>query len=276
MVAANKKLLARDPLAVPTLMLASFVIVGATTSIAAMATERIPVWLGAMVMFISCFAAFTPMHDASHKAVANRRWVNELVGRLCAVVLLVPFGAFRYIHLTHHRHTNDPDRDPDFYSGAGVIWLLPLRWLTQDAVYYTVFFRAERPRREKVEAVVTVGLLSALIVALGTTLGWTTLLLGWLLPARLAIAALAFAFDYLPHHPHRVPASVDRFQATRILESPWLTPLMLFQNYHLVHHLYPGVPFYRYGVVWYAKREELIAKGARVRFSPTSPVKVTR
>ena len=29
-----------------------------------------------------------------------------------------------------------------------------------------------------------------------------------------------------------------------------LTPALLYQNYHLVHHLHPLVPFYRYLTVW--------------------------
>jgi fatty acid desaturase len=33
-----------------------------------------------------------------------------------------------------------------------------------------------------------------------------------------------------------------------------LTPLLLYQNYHLVHHVYPTVPFYRYLKIWKAKQ----------------------
>ena len=29
----------------------------------------------------------------------------------------------------------------------------------------------------------------------------------------------------------------------------------MYQNYHLVHHLYPTVPFYRYGKVWKAREQ---------------------
>jgi fatty acid desaturase len=34
-----------------------------------------------------------------------------------------------------------------------------------------------------------------------------------------------------------------------------LTPVLLYQNYHLVHHLYPTVPFYRLLKVWNAKKD---------------------
>ena len=39
---------------------------------------------------------------------------------------------------------------------------------------------------------------------------------------------------------------------------------MLGQNYHLVHHLWPRVPFYRYGRVFYESREELESHGAEI------------
>jgi len=30
----------------------------------------------------------------------------------------------------------------------------------------------------------------------------------------------------------------------------------MYQNYHLVHHLYPNVPFYRMVKIWNARRDE--------------------
>lgn len=66
---------------------------------------------------------------------------------MCAVA--APFPAFRFVHLEHHKHTNDPALDPDHYrcvrvphsdqgatsvrerSGEGPKVLLPLHWLTQ-------------------------------------------------------------------------------------------------------------------------------------------------
>ncbi|MEM1031346.1 MAG: fatty acid desaturase [Myxococcota bacterium] len=260
----NKQLITRVPLAVPTLVLAVAVVLATLGTMTAAGLGAIPVWAAGTLMFFICFAAFTPMHDATHRAVGKKGKINEIVGRVCAAILLVPFGAFRHIHLQHHRHTNDPEHDPDFYSGNGPVWQLPFRWLTQDLTYYAIYFRAGRPRRELIEAIVTVVLSIGAVVGLSFWLGADVMLLGWVLPSRLAIGALAFAFDYLPHHPHSIPASEDRYAASRIFESKWLTPVLMFQNYHLVHHLYPSVPFYRYGTVWWDQRSALIAKGARV------------
>ena len=75
--------------------------------------------------------------------------------------------------------------------------------------------------------------------------------------------ALSFSFDYLPHKPHFVLASENPYRATRLFADPLLTPIFLYQNYHLVHHLYPGIPFYRYARVWREKRDELTRRGAR-------------
>lgn len=94
------------------------------------------------------------------------------------------------------------------------------------------------------------------------------LLLTWVLPARLAIFLLAFSFDYLPHRPHRVTAAENRFLATRIVDSRVLEVVLLAQNYHLIHHLYPAVPFYRYRQVWTAEEHVLREKGAPITRLP--------
>ena len=45
----------------------------------------------------------------------------------------------------------------------------------------------------------------------------------------------------------------------------WLfTPLMLSQNYHLVHHLHPSVPFYRYLATWRRNEEAYLERDAAI------------
>lgn len=260
----RKAILRGDDIAWPTIVVVVAAVGGWATSTTLALFDLIPWALAMLVNTVCAFATFTPMHDASHRSVARARWVNELVGRVAAIPLVAPFTAFRFLHLEHHKHTNEPDRDPDFYSGQGPRWLLPVRWLTQDLHYYVTYFSrlSERPEAERRETVAVFTGLYALAITLAAAGFVAPVVLLWLVPGRLATALLAFSFDYLPHRPHDVPARVDRYRATRLFVDAWLTPLFLFQNFHLIHHLFPGVPFYRYRVVWYALRDELIDKGA--------------
>jgi ring-1,2-phenylacetyl-CoA epoxidase subunit PaaE len=82
-----------------------------------------------------------------------------------------------------------------------------------------------------------------------------------LVPSRLTILFLAWAFDYLPHHRlHKTPRE-DRLKTTRNRVGwEWLlSPTLLYQNYHLVHHLHPVIPFYRYLAVWRRNEDAYLA-----------------
>jgi beta-carotene hydroxylase len=82
----------------------------------------------------------------------------------------------------------------------------------------------------------------------------------WIVPALLAVAFLGFAFDYLPHRPQD---STERYLDTRAYPSPVLNVVLLGQNYHLVHHAWVTVPWFRYQEVFEAARPDLDAVGAR-------------
>ena len=171
---------------------------------------------------------------------------------------MCPFLAFRYAHLAHHRHTNDPLGDPDHYSGRGSKWLLPLRWLSIDAYYYRWMGDRKDGGSTFLFGVV---LVACALSAMGAG---AEVLFCWLVPARLAMGLIAFSFSYFPHAPHDVTAKEDRFRASNILLYPGLTVALLYQNYHLIHHLYPGVPFYRYARIFRSKRSELVRRGAPI------------
>jgi len=92
-------------------------------------------------------------------------------------------------------------------------------------------------------------------------MGWSYPLFIYILPAWIAVTFLAFAFDYLPHHPHAVQ---KRYLDTRIILFPGLSTFLLSQNMHLIHHLHPNIPFYYYGKAFKAIRKKLEEKGARI------------
>lgn len=242
-------------LALPTLLLASTVVTGWGATVALVFAGVLPYWAAVLLATPLAYVAFTPMHDATHGSVARAKWINAVVGRACGLVLFAPYSAFRWAHLAHHKHTNHAAEDPDMWSAAGPVWSHPLRWLTQDVGYYAHYVRVwkTRPVAERVETVVTLAALLALVgVAFWAGHGLEVTVL-WLVPTRLAVGLLAFLFDYVPHHPHNVTAREDRYRATRNLGGRTLSPWMLYQNWHLSHHMMPGVPFYRYASAWRAR-----------------------
>jgi ring-1,2-phenylacetyl-CoA epoxidase subunit PaaE len=44
----------------------------------------------------------------------------------------------------------------------------------------------------------------------------------------------------------------------------WATPLFVYQNYHLVHHLHPSVPFYRYVRAWRRNEQAYLDRNAAI------------
>jgi len=203
------------------------------------------------------FSMFTVLHESIHGAVGHRAFVNQLYGRLSMPFVSI-FGTFpmlKYVHIEHHRNTNeDIHVDPDAWSLAGPGWLAPLRWLTIDA-WYCHFYLSRLRRRPRGEIagfltnlVVVIALL-CVVCALG---GELKLVVIYFIPQRIGMLILAWWFDWLPHHDLGATAKVNRFRTTRLRVGwePVMTPLLFYQNYHLVHHIHPMIPFYRYVRAW--------------------------
>jgi beta-carotene hydroxylase len=217
------------------------------------------------------YAMFTVLHDSIHRTVGRPKWINELFGRLSMpfVGLWATYPVMRYIHQEHHRNTNeDPLSDPDAWAHTGPSWQLPLRWLTIDAWYsrFCLPRMRYRPRKEIVGLVINEILLVALFSALlGFGYGWELLLI-YLVPQRLGLGILAWWFDWLPHHDLGVTAKVDAFRASRVRVGAerLMNPLMFNQNFHAVHHLHPGIPFYLWVKAWKQNEVAYVNRGVPV------------
>jgi fatty acid desaturase len=205
------------------------------------------------------YLAYTPLHEAAHGGIGKPLALNLWTGRVAGLFFYSPFKAYRHMHIEHHRHVNHESKDPDLWSGKSFPLL---RWITQDLHYYWIFLR-DAPRLDRSvrsEAYVQMAF-SLAIAAVAICFGYGKIVLwGWFLPARVAIAWLAFSFNYLPHYPHDPALRDTEFKATMIRSSGWLDWPLLMQNFHLIHHLYPKVPFYRYRRIWTVSRNRLLEK----------------
>ena len=213
----------------------------------------------------SIYLLFTVMHDSMHRTAHESRFINDLLGRLSALPLTVTMPLFRAVHHEHHSHTNDPERDPDLIVNRGPRWALPFWCLAIMVEYRRHYFgrRMWRDRSDLIEAIAMECLLFGAIVLAAATGTFATLAIVWLGPALIAVAVLALCFDFLPHYPY---TSQERYLDTRIYPGRILNALLLGQNYHLIHHLWTTIPWYRYQRVFGEVEDELIGRGARIEW----------
>lgn len=240
----------------PTVALVALVLAGVIADFWLFATGALTLAAALPIYAVLTYFSYTPLHEAAHGNIHGGReglqWLNDLCGYLVAPLIAIPYSTHRVEHFNHHRHTNQPDKDPDYivsnmrhgllafvFSGFHLLW-----------VQNTYLFRsywATAPRRERV----------SYFAELGLSIGWRVLFLA--LVAREGAGALllwgylvgafftVYWFAYRPHLPYEEPA---RYRNTNSLLMPaWMKPLEWFwlgQNLHSVHHLFPRVPFYRY------------------------------
>ena len=251
----------------PTIMLTGAVFGAYMGVLWASVTGFLPMWAGIALSTGLLYMIFTPMHEAAHGNIKGRKkslsWLETSIGWLSAFMLFAPYPAFKVLHLRHHAETNNPTEDPDNWIASRNPLMLLFKCLTIMPDYYYHFFaKPYKQAREKIPAVL-VGVLAiaGAFTALGMNFGWHVPLLLWLLPAILALGILAIVFDWIPHPPHQERA---RYLDTRAIVMPGLETLMLGQNYHLMHHLYPPIPFYQYGKAFHEMRPLLEEKGAPI------------
>ncbi|MET0707582.1 MAG: fatty acid desaturase [Tardiphaga sp.] len=179
-------------------------------------------------------------------AHSDRR-INAWMGRIAAAIEGLSFPLFRIIHLQHHAFTNDAERDPDFVIGRQPRWLLPL-WTVVRLLHDNHFMLRRKlwdgRRRQLLEHLATVALQIAVIAVCIVCDRVEVLMWGWLGPALVSGALLELSGAWAVHYPH---TSTHPLESTRMFHGRLLQVLMLNQNYHLVHHLWPRSPWFRYG-----------------------------
>lgn len=231
-------------------------------------------WAAVPINGILIYYIFTPLHEAVHGNIAGRHrdrvWIEKLVGHVSGFVLLAPYPGFRALHLHHHANTNDPVEDPDYWVRSRT-WLGQfVRSLVIQPVYILHLWKIARdPGTLRAFAWEMVYLFSyVLIVFVAWLLGFAReVLLLWILPGYIGVVLCPMALDWPVHHPH---SGRGRYVDTAVLLFP--RPFGLLMNvilsghaYHLIHHLYPRLPFYRYGTAWRALKDELMLLNPLVR-----------
>lgn len=214
-------------------------------------------WCVFLMNVLALHLAGTVIHDASHNAAHRNRVVNAMLGHGSALILGFSFPVFTRVHLQHHAHVNDPENDPDhFVSTGGPLWLIAARFF-----YHEIYFFQRRLWRKWELLEWFLGRLAVgLLVFTAIQLDFLGYIFNyWFSPALVVGIALGLFFDYLPHRPFE---ERDRWKNARVYPSGILNLLIMGQNYHLIHHLWPSIPWYRYKPAYEVMKPLLDTKGS--------------
>ncbi len=223
-----------------------------------------PALLGAATILLTLLSSFglhslgVMGHEGTHFTLHKKRIISAYIGVL--VSALVPFHldmGFAIRHNQHHRFTNT-DKDPDLkvFSSFRSLWSrLFLARLRASHEYMSTTLQLASGRYPA-EWDAMLNLSRSQITNLART-NITASILFTLVYVLIAINSQAFAIAFLatftwailisglrPFLEHAGTNS-DRMTNSRSWISPLFNVLYAGINYHLAHHLAPGVPAYR-------------------------------
>jgi fatty acid desaturase len=175
-------------------------------------------------------------HECDHGTAFKTRWLNVWAARFSGIWILLPSPLHKWSHFTHHRHTQDWDKDTElldrkpFTSAWQYLWLF---WGTSTH-FYRAKFILQQAFGHVPEAVPTGRQRRQLVLAAR-----------WQLVGYAAIAAQWFYWlqglgehTGLTHRPNTL-LNTRTFKTNAFMR--WIHWNM---TYHTVHHTYPSVPFH--------------------------------
>jgi fatty acid desaturase len=204
---------------------------------------------GGLLSAVALNAFVLLMHDGMHHTLFRNRTWNWLGSVVLGSTFFMSFTAYRIMHTRHHRFLGDP-RDPDDYQNyvrrpQAVLWSLHFVRLTVGSLLYLALIPLlalkygtdEERRRVLVEYVTMLAIYSAVWhLASGRFL-----VFAWVAPL-LVVGSLTAIRGFTQHG---ITDAADPYLASRtVLPNPIIGFLLLHENFHLEHHLFPEVPSY--------------------------------
>lgn len=200
---------------------------------------------------------FSLEHETIHGTAFRQPWINSVVAEICGFLLLLPPRYFRYFHLAHHRHTQDPANDPELSTPRPADWqayLIHLSgipyWRAEIGAlisnargkHFPDFVPAAGRSKLMREARLHLAAM-ALLAGASLAFGWAWPLTLWVIPA---ILGQPFLRAYLlaehggcPMVENMLINSRTTFTNTLVRFLAWNMP------HHSAHHALPTVPFHR-------------------------------
>ena len=210
--------------------------------------------LAQSLLLISLFA---PLHECSHSTAFKYKLLNQLVMFFCGMVHLMPSIWFREFHMHHHRHTQDPEKDPELGTehprtiGSYIFLITGIKiWI--DLVYNffrlisgnaNVFYINKHNTKKVVFEARIVFVIYLLLFFVSFNLKNGILLYAWIIPM---IIGQPFLRLFLLAEHGFCDLTSDMTKNSRTIKTNFLVRFFMWNmNYHTVHHYTPGIPFHK-------------------------------
>lgn len=225
-----------------------------------------PIFLPVVIMWIGArqHALAILMHESTHYLLFKNRRLNAIVSEVfLAWPLFITTRTYRGSHFAHHRHVNS-EKDPDLLrkQSSASEWEFPTSWgalcalLTKDVLGlntrqmfldFSDMWEQQETRKERIDPyAVARGFYYVIVLAAVTYFRmWPVFLLLWVVPIFtwlkmiMRIRSIAEHFAVARDHVY----TQTRTTLPSLLERLFVAPRNI--NYHIEHHLYPSVPFFR-------------------------------
>lgn len=240
------------------------------------AVVRAPEWWMKIPGFVLISLVIHGMSNFMHEGIHGTLFRNKRLDRLFGFVMGAPsmftVTAYGVNHLLHHKHTRtkeDPDDIRNFTDDPQRLSLLYYLWLFFGMTFYVgrvswvaMTHGSPEERRRMIAERMILSVVGLGIVAASWWYGFFGVVMQvWIIPLLIA----SFYGNVRGWAEHTLTEAGHPLTETRTVTSnPLFSFLNINLNYHLEHHLFPGVPWYNLPKVHRILLDDYRAAGASV------------
>jgi len=233
-------------------------VLAATTTLIVLAWDSWLIWPAMALHGIVLVHHFSLQHECVHYTVFRTRKLNDIVGQICGLIIMLPHRFFRYEHCDHHTHTQLTGKDPEQIPmprsyGAYLLYLSAIPYWRAK---FTEVARHARGRLSDTErrfippeehaavfrdARAMLAVYGAIFLAMALS-GWWGLIWLWVIPLFLGEPVMRF-IRMTEHVGRPTVAQMSDNTRTNLVSAPWRF-LCWNMNYHAEHHYVASVPFH--------------------------------
>lgn len=188
------------------------------------------------------------VHESMHGVLFSRKGWNRWAGSLVGLTFLMSSNAYKIQHLRHHAflgEAGDPDDYNNYARPGWKLWVLHCTRVLFGSFLYIFLIPSlswgKAKSEERRRMVEDYALMLLLVVLAATLVPIWILVQAWGIP----LLVCNFMMNARGLTQHSLAEPKDAFLASRNIRSGALVRFLLLQeNYHLTHHLYPRVPSY--------------------------------